>query len=378
MDKVFCHMKRVIVILHSFSPADTHLCMAASKPFNDNECDVCGSNHFFPTRGYYVCRNCGTVGEQVYVDSSYDISGNSIRQPSQYSSIGKKLTRTGNLGSEIGYFRANRFTTIHGKTLSPQKMWKFKRLRDHYHNRSKNASSQTHLRTFIIFNRISSKLEVPNSVKERASYLYWKLCNDHEDKITNHVLLIALCLLYAVKETGSKSPLKFQEIVHSFNAAGHRVTNKNILRLAKELEIPLNKTPIRKSEDYVERIASIIVSHSEIKHTVPERYGLSLKIYKALLINTSTEFLSFLSKKERGGMQPYALAVSVAYIADRAISRFLKKIPVLTQRKVADLTNGKEFTVRDHCYKLLSKAFEEHKTALFDKISLTLTTWKKN
>ncbi len=338
----------------------------------NNTCDFCGSSSLVPFQGFEVCKTCGTTGEKIFETSSFLISENSNSTPTQYIGIGKRLNRTGNLGSEIGYYRSSKFTSKDGTLLTPEIAWKFRRLRDNYHNPSKNASSQTHLRTFIIFNKITSQMEIPNTIKERASYLYWKYANKFRGRITNHVLLIALCLLFAIKENGNKYPIKFQDIVRVFNEAGHRVTNKNILKLALDLNIPLSKTPVRKSEDYIAKLTSQITQNPEIRKEVVPRYGIELEKYNYLLIQVSTELLKGISKKERGGVQPFPFAASVLYIADRAISRFFRKVPILTQKKVALITGAKEFTIRDHCYKMLSGVFEREKFKLWNLIRMYL------
>lgn len=332
------------------------------ETIKDSTCEFCGSSSIIPFQGFEVCKTCGTTGDKIFESSSFQISDNFKSTPTQYISVGKRLNRTGGLGSEIGYYRSPRFTTKDGTLLPPEKTWKFRRLRDNYHTPSKNASSQTHLRTFIIFNKITSQMEVPNTIKERASYLYWKYSNRYRDKITNHVLLIALCLLFSIKENGNKYPIKFQNIVNAFNEAGHRVTNKNILRLALDLNIPLSRTPVRKSEDYIEKLSSQIVRNLEVKNEISQRYEIKIQKYKFLLNLVSNELLAKISIKERGGVQPFPFAASMIYIADRAISRFFRKVPLLTQKKVASITGAKEFTIRDHCYKLLSEIFEREKT----------------
>ncbi len=342
------------------------------RNIDNTRCDFCGSENLIPFQGFEVCKTCGTTGEKVFETSSFLISENSNSTPTQYISVGKRLHRTGNLGSEIGYYRSSKFTSKDGALLTPEIAWKFRRLRDNYHNPSKNASSQTHLRTFIIFNKITSQLEIPTTIKERASYLYWKYANKFRGKVTNHVLLIALCLLFSIKENGNKYPIKFQEIVRAFNEAGHRVTNKNILKLALDLGVPLSKTPVRKSEDYIEKLTSQIVRNFEVKQEVVHRYGISIEKYHYLLILISKELLKRISKKERGGVQPFPFAASTLYIADRAISRFFKKVPILTQKKVATITGAKEFTIRDHCYKMLSGIFEREKMNLWKVIQMYL------
>ncbi len=296
-------------------------------------CIHCNSSKLIPYQGFQVCKECGTAQEKVY-----DLT------PFQEGRSGKKLSRTGTLGSEIGFFRQRRFTSHTNQELPPQKVNLFRRLRDCYHIPAKNATTQTHLRTFIIFNKVASQLEIPNSIRERTSYLYWKYTRQFYGKITNHVLLIALCLFFAIKE--SSLPISYQELIKGFK--GHRVTSKNLLRLALDLGIPLSKTPVRKSEDYVARIVSTL--RQRLQFHIKNHYALSPSEYAILLEKITMYALERLPN--RGGVRPFPFAVTMIYQADRALARFLRRRQLLTQKRISCLTQAREYTIRDHCYKL--------------------------
>ncbi len=333
-------------------------------------CDNCnGSNCFIENTGYIVCKNCGVTNGRIFSDSSYEYHPLKERGGTQGIGPGKRLYRTDSLGSEIGVFRSNFKTQNKGKKVTPGVNKKYFHLSKKYHIPAKNISDQTHLRTFIIFEKVCSKLELSDSIKERTGYLYWKLEKKHKVKITNHVLLIALCLLYAIRESGGKTPIKFQEIIKGFQEMGHRVTNKNIFQLAHKLDIKLNKTPIRRSEDYLERITSIIKRDDDLKTKFKQkRFDFPIETYQMLLINIGREILNKIPLNERGGVQPFAFAVSVIYMADRIVCRFYKKSPLLTQKITAKVTGAKEFTIRDHCYRILGGRVKKIKLELVDYI----------
>jgi transcription initiation factor TFIIIB Brf1 subunit/transcription initiation factor TFIIB len=344
------------------------------SPINNKQyhCDYCHSKNLTISTGFKVCRDCGTVKDKVYEESSFQYYQKSESSSSQSVSAGKKLTQVGSLGSEIGYYKNYQYHSYNGENLPNNIKYKFLRLEKNYHSPLKIASSQTHLRTFIIFNSICEKLGIQYSTKERTSYLYWKYVNNKDVKLTNHVLLIALCLLYAIREQSDRLPIKFQEIIRAFSEAGHRVTNKNILNLANQIGLNLNKASIRKSEDYIERIANTIIEAPGIENDIYSK--LTLNSYKMLLIKLSNYFLEYLDEHIRGGVQPFGYACAVIYLADRGIARFFKKIPVLTQKKVAKITNSKEYTIRDHCYNSLTKEFNKLK---FD-INIMIENFIKN
>ncbi len=331
------------------------------------KCEYCSSEEFAHSRGEIICIQCGTVQEKIYTQSTHSMIDNSYEGPTQYTSIGKRIDRVGELGSEIGYFNSRIRGTTRGRKISSETAMRFNRLNVKFHRPIKNASTQTHLRTFSIFNRVASHLQLTSSLRERTSYLYWKYVNNKEHRISNHVLLIAMCLLYAVRENQEKSPFKFQEIIAAFEKGGHRVTNRNILQLANDLKVNLNRVKVRKSEDYLRRITEQVSNHDSVVSNL-DTYGLSPGTYQALLTKIGEYFLSTIGRRERGGVQPYGYAVSVIYLADRGIARYFRKTPVLTQALVAKITGAREYTIRDHCYKSLSKRFENNRKQIFSII----------
>ena len=334
-----------------------------NKHLNNNNCTFCSKSHFSELEGFIVCTNCGTENGKTFTNSSYEIASFTRKNPTQYLDIGKQITKVGNLGSEIGYYKNSDFF---GKQMNEKSNLKFKRLNKKYHTPAKSIANQTHLRTFLIFNSIASKLQISVSIKERVAYLYWKQVNLSTKKITNHVLLISLLLLYTIKEKKYHSSIKFQEVVETFNKSGHRVTNKNILQLAAELNIKLNDNPIRKSEDYVTRISQTLICAEKIKKGIAKYKGLTPNKYAILLETLSNLMLSYLSRKYRGGTRPFGYAASIVYLADRAIARYFKKTPVLTQKLMAKLSGAKEYTIRDHCYKSLTREFNKKRKLLLN------------
>ncbi len=299
-------------------------------------CSNCGNQSVVPD-GEEVCAKCGTILGPLYEYSSHAMVEGSYEGPTQYTSVGKRINVVGELGSEIGLFRS----TLVGirYRITEEAAEKFNRLNYIHHRQAKTASVQTHLRTFSIFNRVASQLQLTNSLRNRTAHLYWKY--DSEHRITNHVLLIAMCLLYAVRESGS--PLKFQEIIAAFES--HRVIPRAINKLARDLGVNFARLGVRKPEDYVGRIAEQVSNHEAVKL---DDYGMSRGTYQALLTKISEYFLSTIGRRERGGVQPHGYAVAVVYLADRGIARYFRRVPVLTQPLVAEITGAREYTIRDH------------------------------
>lgn len=324
-------------------------------------CQSCNSVDETVSNGFVVCTTCGITKDREFVDYKASLSKDGQLKNKQ-DSIGKSIDFVGSLGSQIGY-SSGYMRSSSGKRLKPNIVAKYKRLKTNYHDKARLNGNATHLRTMIAFNKVFNSLELSKDIKYRALFLYWHHVNSGI-KITNHILLVSLCLLQSIREAQDRAPIRFSEVVGSFNSFGHRVTNKNILRLARELNVPLSPHR-RKPEDYVERIASRFRENSLIERRLSNTYLSSFE-YEMLIIVIAKKFLSLLSRKERGGVQPYPFAVSIIYLADRAISKTLNKKPILTQKILANLAKSAEFTIRDHVYRFLGAIYSKYETILVD------------
>jgi len=261
-----------------------------------SKCNECGQTGEVASNGFVVCTFCGITKERTYSDS-YPVYSNDLKNQKIHNSIGKNVNFVGALGSQIGY-SSGFLKGVRGSELRFRTILRYRRLIKHHHQRSFIEGNATHLRTMISFTRIVNFMVLSNNVKSRSLHLYWKYVN-YGKKITNHILLIALCLLQAVRETTNNAPVRFSEIISAFSNNNHRVTNRNILRLARELGISL--APLRrKPEDYLNRIANQVVNNLEIQSRLKKR-NLNLDQYEAMLIIISRKILEKLSIKDRGG-----------------------------------------------------------------------------
>ncbi|MCE7736692.1 MAG: hypothetical protein GPJ54_17555 [Candidatus Heimdallarchaeota archaeon] len=326
-------------------------------------CFDCGSQGEISSNGFLVCTSCGRTKERIYVDNSPLYSTN-INNERLHNSIGKNINFVGALGSQIGYssgfLRGSR-----GKELNFKTVLKYKRLIKQHHQRSFIEGNSTHLRTMIAFTRIITNLGLSPTIKSRSLHLYWKYVSRNH-RITNHILLVALCLLQSVRESNNGAPLRFSEIITAFADNNHRVTNKNILRLARELGVPL--APIRrKPEDYVNRIAHQVANYSKVIRRLKKRF-IDPDQYEALLIIVSRKLLERIPSKERGGVQPFPFAVSIIYLADRAFNKAEQKKSILTQKILAEAASSAEFTIRDHVYRFLGKLYKSHESFIVEEV----------
>ncbi|NHJ41048.1 MAG: hypothetical protein FK731_13535 [Asgard group archaeon] len=211
-------------------------------------------------------------------------------------------------------------------------------------------------------NRVTSFLGISDNVRKRAAYLYKIVTiseqNNKIEKISNHIVLVALCLMVAIRESAANAPIRLSEIVNLFKDLGHRVSGKAIVKLAQILPSELGiSLKIRKSEDYIQRIVSSILENDDIMIRLKE-LGFSDIEYEKRLIKYSREILSETNLKTRGGRNPYIFAVSVVYCADRIIGKIQNHRQILTQKTLASICQVAEYSIRDH-----------HRTVLKEKLN---------
>ena len=224
----------------------------------------------------------------------------------------------------------------------------YKRLKYHYSLRSRRFNSETEYRILRILNRVISILQLSSEIKERAAYFYRKIRGYNEKKYTNNILLIAVCIVTAIREKGSKSPHTINDIASVFQDLGHRINTRSIVREMLNLRVELNlRQQRRESRDYFYRIISD-VCNSDVVYSRLRDLGEELDWYRRVLTTKAFELYDNGLADEIGGRNPYIFAVSVVYAADKAIGRERGRKSILTQHIIAKIANVAEFSIRDH------------------------------
>ncbi|NHK31998.1 MAG: hypothetical protein FK730_11645 [Asgard group archaeon] len=310
------------------------------------------------TRGELVCSNCGIVNQSVIISES----GNAQVPWDHEMSPGKRVHIVDGLGSYIGYHNDGFFHDVKGSTLSTKNQFKYRKLKRKYNLRIKIGNHETDYRSLMSLNRVTSYLGISDTVRKRAAYLY-KIVTTAEqskkiEKISNHIVLVALCLMVAIRESAANAPIRLSEIVNLFKDLGHRVSGKAIVKLAQILPFELGiSLKIRKSEDYIQRIVSTILENNDIKNRLTE-LEFSAIDYENRLLRYSREILGDTNLRTRGGRNPYIFAVSVVYCADRIIGKIQNHRQILTQKTLAIICQVAEYSIRDH-----------HRTVLKEKLN---------
>jgi transcription initiation factor TFIIIB Brf1 subunit/transcription initiation factor TFIIB len=261
------------------------------------------------------------------------------------------------LGSYIGFHRDRYFQDSQGQALSGRMQKKFKRLKTIYSTRIRIGKNEAKYRALRTLNHVSKLLMLQEQVRDRTAYLYKKVTSESPQRISNNILLIAVCLLMAVREFKDEAPITLDEIAETFEKCGHRVNVRAIVREALRLKSLTGYSPqIRKPDDYVPRVISMLMNSSRVVSKVLSR-GWEVKEYENALRNKVLEVLSMIPASKRGGRNPFIFTVSAAYASDRLIAIEHNRRAVLTQKLASNATKVAEYSIRDH-FGMMKKIIE--------------------
>ncbi len=302
-------------------------------------------------QGYIVCVKCGLVVSREYVLPTYQMGEErSTNKPEAtvYVSLGNRMHIVDGLGSYIGFHKERYFQDAQGHTLSARSQKKFKRLKTIYSTRIRIGRNEAKYRALRTLNHVSKLLMLSEQVRDRTAYLYKKIATEASRKITNNILLIAVCLLMAVREFREGAPITLDEIANTFERCGHRVNVRAIVREALRLKSLTGFAPeIRRPEDYVPRVLSMLMNSERVVRKVKAR-GWNLRSYENALRDKMLEVLGMIPPSRRGGRNPFIFTVSAAYASDRLIADENGRRSVLTQKLTSRATEVAEYSIRDH------------------------------
>ncbi len=315
-----------------------------------NSCPDC-NGPLLVNRGHVVCTSCGLVISREYVYPTYQMgeeSGAETPDATMYVSLGNRMHIVDGLGSYIGFHRDRYFRDVAGHPLSGRNQRKFKRLKTVYSTRIRIGKDEAKYRALRTLNRASKLLMLSEQVRDRTAYLYKKVLTEEEVEVTNNILLIAVCLLMAVREFKEEAPITLDEIADVFDKCGHRVSVRAMVREALRLRSVTGYAPkIRQPEDYVPRVISMLMNNTKIVKKIEAR-GWDLRDYESRLRLKMLEVIDRIPATARGGRNPFIFTVSAAYAGDRLVASDFGKRSVLTQKLASRATEVAEYSIRDH------------------------------
>jgi transcription initiation factor TFIIIB Brf1 subunit/transcription initiation factor TFIIB len=311
-------------------------------------------------QGFIVCGECGLALSREFVLPSYQMGEKPNRDApdaSVYVSLGNRMHIVDGLGSYIGFHNDRYFRDVYGHSLSAVKQKKFRRLKTIYSTRIRIGRNEAKYRALRTLNHVSKLLMLNEQVRDRTAYLYKKIVSESPEKVNNNILLIAVCLLMAVREFRDEAPITLDEIADVFAKCGHRVNVRAIVREALKLKSLTGYAPeIRRPEDYVPRVLSMLMNDSKVINKITAR-GWKSKDYENYLREKMLEVIGMISSSKRGGRNPFIFTVSTAYASDRIIASEHGKRCVLTQKLASTATEVAEYSIRDH-YGMIKRIVE--------------------
>ncbi len=302
------------------------------------------------SQGYIVCSECGIAISRKYVNPTYQMGEpkrGDAPDATMYVSLGNRMHIVDGLGSYIGFHKDWYFRDVNGRSLSAASQKRFKRLKSRYSTQVRIGTSEAKYRALRTLNHVSKLLMLNEQVRDRTAYLYKKVVSE-SPKVTNNILLMAVCLLMAVREFKDGAPITLEEIADVFEKCGHRVSVRSIVREALRLKSMIGYAPqIRKPRDYVPRVLSMLMNNQRVIGKVKLR-GWDSKAYESALRDRIFEVLEAIPASKRGGRNPFIFTVSAAYAGDRLIANEYGKRAVLTQKLASIATQVAEYSIRDH------------------------------
>jgi len=267
---------------------------------------------------------------------------------SVYGSLGNRMHIVDGLGSYIGFHKDVFFRDANGQSLPGSMQKKYKRLKTIYSTRIRIGKNEAKYRALRTLNHVVKLLMLNEQVRDRTAYLYKKMVSESPNKVTNNILLMSVCLLMAVREFKEEAPITLEEIADVFEKCGHRVNVRAIVREALKLRTLTGYSPkIRKPEDYVPRVLSMLINDSKVKGKIESRGWIS-RDYENLLRDKILFVLNLVPSSKRGGRNPFIFTVSAAYASDRLLASERGKRCVLTQKLASQATEVAEYSIRDH------------------------------
>ncbi|MGY5871091.1 MAG: hypothetical protein RTV72_02490 [Candidatus Thorarchaeota archaeon] len=331
-----------------------------SHSISSRSCPDC-EGFLITSRGHVVCAECGLVISREFVSPTYQMGEKkqaNTPDASMYVSLGNRMHIVDGLGSYIGFHKDRYFQDANGQALTGRTQKKFKRLKTIYSTRIRIGKNEAKYRALRTLNHVSKLLMLNEQVRDRTAYLYKKVISDSVGKVSNNILLIAVCLLMAVREFKNEAPITLDEIANVFEKCGHRVNVRAIVREALRLKSLTGYAPeIRKPKDYVPRVVSMLMNSNRVLNKVKAR-GWNPKSYENELREKIHMVLGMIPASKRGGRNPFIFTVSVAYASDRLIASQFGKRPVLTQKLTSTATKVAEYSIRDH-FGMMKKIIEK-------------------
>ena len=274
-------------------------------------------------RGEVLCGSCGIVIKEKVEDQGPEQQSFSSEQFNERSRTGAGSTLSihdKGLSTVIG----NLDKDASGNSISPAMKFAFNRLRT-WDSRSKSTTQDRNLRTaFSIMQAIQSKLDISDSVIERAAYLYRKALTKKISRGRTISGLILSALYVACRE--SNVPRTLQDMATAGNIS-FKDLSRHYRIFVRTLELQVDTY---NSGDFVSKIGTAVGISEKSK-----RDALDI-LFKAkeknitdgknpLSLAASAIFLSGIVNHEKATQKDIAKASGISSVTIRNVAKILRK-----------------------------------------------------
>jgi len=287
------------------------------------KCKVCGSENIIKdsSTGEFICADCGTVVEENVIDLSQEWRAFSSEQ----------LERRARTGSPISIIKQEKdLTTQIGKgtaelyKVPTEKRFQYYRLTQ-LSKRLSTSKDRNITYALSELQRITSSLQLPKTVFERAASLYEQLISKGAMRGRSLEALLAALTYYAAKEL--HSPRTFDEIAEVVGI-DKRELGRAYRYASRELNLRILPADAR---DYIPRFCSLI--------------NVSEKVQKRAL--------ELLEQAEKAGITsgkgPTGIAAAIIFLA------CLLEGERRTQREIAERCKLTEVTIRNRYKEIVER-----------------------
>lgn len=290
-------------------------------------CDECKGHLVSDGNGSLVCTGCGLIHaySEVYCQS-----------------VGKKQ-RLGSLIAKGSAF----FTDFSERKLTPEIQAKYLRLK-RLQESAYNGSCLNMLQLHRDLESIALELCLPKEAVETTMNFFDQLLSKLRNPYGNYGMLMAVCLASVSREFGDRAPVRLSELVEAFNRRGYRLSLRVV---AKNLNFHSFFIPFKKkfhqSEDYLASVVKKLQASPFIQVRI-RLIGFEPDEYFERLLSLSKALLAALPPPRRSGKNPYLLAASAVFLANKILAESRSAESILTKSQFSKDVGIAEYTLRSH------------------------------
>ncbi|MFX0092619.1 MAG: hypothetical protein ACFFBD_12725, partial [Candidatus Hodarchaeota archaeon] len=208
-------------------------------------------------------------------------------------------------------------------------------------------------RALCMLNALMGVLELSSSVRDDAALMFRKT----QDQLEGHVYIaemIAGAVYLSVRTTPGEN-LQLKDLMRACENANLHVRSNKVLQAAALIrKLSRRQIKVVQPLDYFEKVFNTLIHDKRVLLRL-QKMDFPIEEYTVFLREYARRIMKKITSLTRGGRNPYVTACAVFAGADILIARVQrnKKIGLIPQRQLAQITDVAEFTLRDHYLKVV-------------------------